>query len=264
MYTLAGFVAAGVACFLRRSLRFLFALMAVPLGGLLIRGAVAWDRCRGRDPLRGWGRICQRAWCRGFCAVFGIRVVPGERALAEPPALIAANHVSWLDIVVLAAVWPVVFLSKSEVARWPIIGGVATGLGTIYIQRGGPTAARDANRRLVDGLDAGQSIVFFPEGTTSDGTFVRAFRPRLFQSGIDAGAAIQPVSLAYRRPDGSHSSVVPFVDEQSLARNVWLIAAERRLTARVEPAEPVRPAGRKRNELATSSRAALVRQLGLA
>lgn len=235
----------------------------MPVGGLLIRASVAWDRWHVRDPLTGWGRLAQRAWCRWFCRVFGIRLAPGERAFADPPVLIAANHVSWLDIVVLAAVGPVVFLSKSEVARWPIIGGVATGLGTIYIRRGGPSAARDATEQMVAGLQAGNRVVFFPEGTTGDGTFVRAFRPRLFQAAIDADAPIQPVAIAYRRPDGAHSPAIPFDDDQSLARNVWSVAGERRLIARVEPADPVNPHGRKRNELATAVRDALARQLGM-
>lgn len=233
------------------------------IGGLLIRLAVAWDRWRGRDPLSGAGRVAQRCWCRTFCAAFGIRVSASQRTLAGPPVLVAANHISWLDIVVLASLWPVVFLSKSEVARWPIIGGVATGLGTLYIERGGPSAARQATELMASRLREGGSVVFFPEGTTGDGSFLRAFRPRLFQAAMDADALVQPIGLAYRRPDGSLCPQAPFGDTQSLAGNVWSLAAVPRVVAEVAPAPAIAPAGRGRSELARLTREAMANELGI-
>ena len=248
---------------MRQSLRFLFAVVAVVVGGLLIRLAVGWDRCRGRDPLSGAGRIAQRWWCRCFCAAFGVRVRPSERELAGPPVLIAANHISWLDIVVLASLWPVAFLSKSEVARWPVIGGVATGLGTLYIRRGGPSAAREATELMASRLRDGGHIVFFPEGTTGDGSSLRPFRPRLFQAAIDADAPVQPVGLAYRHPDGSPCARVPFGDSESLAATVWSLAAVPRLTAQVLAAPAIAPAGRGRSELSRLAREAMANELAI-
>ncbi len=248
---------------MRRLARFLFAACAVLIGGVVIRLAVAWDHWRGRDPLRGTARQAQRGWCRLFCRVFGIRLVVGRRPLGAPPALIAANHISWLDIVVLAAHWPVAFLSKSEVARWPIIGGVASGLGTLFLHRGGPTAARDATERMTESLGRGGYVVFFPEGTTGDGQSLRAFRPRLFQAAIDAGTPVQPVAIAYTHRDGHHCPVVPFGADQSLARNVWEVAGVSGLVARAEPATRIAVEGRRRNELAQASRAAVADAFGV-
>jgi 1-acyl-sn-glycerol-3-phosphate acyltransferase len=245
----------------RRFLRFVFAVCAVLAGGIGIRLAIAWDRYHGRHPLRGTARRVQRGWCRLFCRAFGIELARGQRPLVEPPALIAANHISWLDIVVLSAYWPVAFLSKSEVARWPIIGGVAAGLGTLFIERGGPTAARDATARMAEWLDEGGYVVFFPEGTTGDGRSLRAFRPRLFQAAIDAASPVQPVGISYTDGDGAYCPTVPFMADQSLASNVWALAGVPRLSARAEPGEQVAAEGRRRNELAQAVRAAMVHVL---
>lgn len=248
---------------MRRITRFAFACLAVLLGGPIIRLAVAWDRLRGRAPLQGAARRCQRDWCRIFCAVFGIRRQRGVSSLTDPPALLAVNHVSWLDIVVLAAEWPVAFLSKSEVARWPVIGGVATGLGTIYIRRGGPSAAREATERMTQRLSEGGYVVFFPEGTTGDGVSLRAFRPRLFQAAIEAGAPVQPLGIAYSYPDGSYCDRVPFTDDSSLAGNVWSLAAVPALLARLEPGRAIDVAGKRRDELASTARDGLREALGI-
>jgi len=247
----------------RRVLRLSFAAAAVLVGGVVIRAAIALDHRRGQPPLQGLARRAQRGWCRLFCRAFGIRLEPGERALADPPVLIAANHVSWLDIVVLAAHWPVVFLSKSEVARWPIIGGVANDLGTLFIQRGGPSAARDAIDRMRSALDQGGMVVFFPEGTTSDSNFLRPFRPRLFQAAIDADTPVQPVALSYSQANGTACPNIAFTDDQSLVANVWALAGVPSVVARVQPTPPVVPEGQGRNQLATTAREHMLAVLGL-
>jgi len=249
---------------LLRWYRLVLTVPAVVLGALGIRACLLIDRVLGRrQPLDGLGRWAQVAWCRLFCRLYGIRVSTAGAPLAAAPALIASNHVSWLDIVVIASQWPVAFLSKSEVARWPLVGGVATGLGTLYIQRGARQAAVRTQEAMVARLHRGQRILFFPEGTTSDGSGVLPFRPRLYQSAIDAGAVVQPLALSYRDADGRHRPEVPFVGDQSMLANIHALASVPRLVARLELAEPLAVRAGTRSQLSAASRTAIRSRLGL-
>jgi 1-acyl-sn-glycerol-3-phosphate acyltransferase len=230
-------------------------------GGLWIRLMVAFDRRAGSHPLEGRARRAQMRWCRWLCRVYGIELELGGQSLAPPPVLLASNHVSWLDIVVISAVQPVVFLSKSEVADWPLVGPVATGLGTLYIQRGRRTAAQSAIDAMIGALKERRRVLFFPEGTTGTGIDLLPFRPRLFQAAIDAGVPVQPVAIDYRLPDGSHADAVSFRPGQSLANNVWALASIPRLRVRIDAGSPIPTDGASRSELSSRTRSSIRRRL---
>ena len=171
------------------------------------------------------------------------------------PHLTVANHVSWLDIPVLAALEPTRFISKSEVRHWPLAGWFAIAAGTFFIRRGKGGAA-PLIERLVPHLRTAGSVVLFPEGTTTDGTEVRPFHPRLFQAAIDAGCPVQPVTLQYGlAPDGSN--VAPFIGDDSLGAHVLRLLRTPALDVRVSYGPPIRAAA-SREELAQEA-AALVR-----
>ncbi|WP_440997686.1 lysophospholipid acyltransferase family protein [Arhodomonas sp. SL1] len=227
-------------------------------GGLAIVLAVAADR-RDRVPPHGLGRWAQRQWCRGLCRLLGVTVSVEGKPLAGPPALLVANHLSWLDIVCIAARWPVAFLSKTEVRRWPVIGQAATALGTLYIDRGRPAAAAEAVTAMRRRLEAGGYVLFFPEGTTGDGRRVRPFRARLYQAAVDAAAPVQAIALEYRHRDGS--TVASFTGDESLVANVWRLAACPQIEARLAVGAPRRNHERGRSELARLTRADVVRAL---
>lgn len=226
-----------------RALRVLALLPLVVFGGAGILLAVGVDRLRGRDPRAGAGRRAQRLWCRACCRLLGVRLRSGGHALAPGPVLLVANHISWLDIVCLAATAPVTFLSKAEVRGWPVVGRVATALGTLYIDRGRERAADRARAAIAGGLEAGQRVVLFPEGTTSAGDSVRPFRPRLYQAALDAGAPVQPVTLCYRHVTGGHCRAAAFLDDQGLLASVWGVAGEPGLEAVVMLHAPLPPQG---------------------
>lgn len=237
---------------MRRLLRVALAGPYTLIGGIWIVSAVALERGRGVPP-HGLGRWAQRQWCRGLCRLLGARlVVRGERPVSGP-VLLVANHVSWLDIVCLAALWPVAFLSKSEVRRWPVIGRAASALGTVYIDRGRQSAAERAAAAMRERLRAGARVLFFPEGTTGDGRGVRPFRARLYQAAIDAGAPVQAVALRYHAGDG-HAGGVPFTEEQSLVANLWQVAGYPRLTVTVTVGPPRVTHELGRSELARTTR----------
>ena len=120
------------------------------------------------------------------------------------PGVIVANHSSWLDIFVLNAQRPLYFVSKSEVAGWPGIGWLARATGTVFLERDRSKA--EALRQLFeDRLHAGHRLLFFPEGTSSDGQRVLGFKPTLLAALFSPelpGLSVQPVTVAYRAPKG--------------------------------------------------------------
>lgn len=142
---------------------------------------------------------------RFLCRLLGIRVtVVGEPL--KNGGLIAANHVSWLDIPVLSSVVPLSFIAKNEVRRWPFFGTQARLQRTVFVRRERAKALEDRDtirKRLMQG----DTLVLFPEGTSSDGNRVLPFKSALFSAaelsiGNGAGrherhAPVQPVSVAY-------------------------------------------------------------------
>jgi lyso-ornithine lipid O-acyltransferase len=142
---------------------------------------------------------------RTVCAVLGIRLhVVGHR-MPEHPLLIVANHSSWLDILAITAVAPVVFVAKHEIASWPLFGMLAKLQRTVFVDRSRRHRTRDVNAEIARRLAEGDPVVLFGEGTSSDGNRVLPFRSALVGSARDALAEaehtgrvwIQPLSIAY-------------------------------------------------------------------
>ena len=142
---------------------------------------------------------------RMLCALIGVRIREvGTRSTASP-ALILSNHVSWLDISVISALSPVVFVAKNEVARWPVFGWLAKLQRTIFISRQARHQTGAATREIAGRLLGGDAVVLFAEGTSSDGNRVLPFRSALVGAVHHAlGASthhtsimVQPMSLAY-------------------------------------------------------------------
>ena len=142
---------------------------------------------------------------RVLCALIGVRIREvGTRSTASP-ALILSNHVSWLDISVISALSPVVFVAKSEVAGWPVFGWLAKLQRTVFINRQARHQTGAATREIAGRLLGGDAVVLFAEGTSSDGTRVLPFRSALVgavhhalgNSADHADITVQPMSVAY-------------------------------------------------------------------
>lgn len=139
---------------------------------------------------RSLRRLVFRSWARSCLASAGVRVeVRGPRPSA--PCFLVANHLSYVDILVLAAELDCTFVSMAEVARWPWIGPMARSLGTIFLERERKRAIPEANRAIERALAEGAAVVLFPEGRSTAGAAVEAFRPSLLEP-----AAVSPVSIA--------------------------------------------------------------------
>lgn len=197
-----------LACRLSLFVLFLLftALIALVVGGL--------ERLRRRKLDRTpWARFC----FGGAARCIGFRTVQ-EGTVAQGPVLFVSNHISWLDIPILGGTAPLRFLSKAEVGHWPLIGWLASQAGTLFIQRGAGRAGQ-SRKEIVRALAEGQSVLVFPEGTTTEGLGVRPFHGRLLSAAAEAGVMIQPVSIGYRR-DGAADHLVPFVGDDDFRRHI--------------------------------------------
>jgi 1-acyl-sn-glycerol-3-phosphate acyltransferase len=154
--------------------------------------------------LPGRGKLSLR-YSRTVCALLNVRITVAGTPPTHHSVLILSNHVSWLDILVITATVPVIFVAKSEVRRWPLIGWVARARGTVFVERDRRRQTAEAAADIAQYLAEGQSIVLFAEGTSSDGNRVLPFRPALVGAlraalaQVEAGKriAVQPLSVGY-------------------------------------------------------------------
>lgn len=195
-------------------------------------------------------------WWQGVLLdVMNVRLVVHGEPL-KGSRFTVANHVSWLDIIVIGACEPTRFLAKSEIEHWPVAGWLANACGTFYIRRG-KGGARPLLEKLVPHLCAGGSIVVFPEGTTSDGEQVLPFHPRLFAAASEAHCPVQPIAVRYgRAADGSH--IAPFIGDDDLFSHILRLLKEPELLAEVIYCPPVHPQQSRRDPLSELARQSIV------
>jgi 1-acyl-sn-glycerol-3-phosphate acyltransferase len=172
------------------------------------------------------------------------------------------NHISWLDIFVVNAVRPALFVAKSDIRRWPLAGTLVSRVGTLFLDRDSRSALRQTNRHIQDALAAGQLVACFPEGTTSDGKGVNKFHAGLLQPALDARAVIQPVAVRYRDATGARTQAASYVGDETLLDSVRKIVAETSITAELVflPAAPPQ-AHPDRRLLAQTLRSNILREL---
>lgn len=134
---------------------------------------------------------------RLVCRILGVRLTVVGRLPASGAALIVSNHVSWLDIPVLSALAPVSFVAKREVGTWPFFGTLARLQRTVFVDRDRRNRTGASAGELADRLAAGDMVVLFPEGTSSDGSGVLPFKSAFFAGAETAGTPVIPIAIAY-------------------------------------------------------------------
>ena len=208
----------------RRLYRVSLLLVHLLLGVVLALGVLLlpFAGLRRRVPrLAAW-------WLGRGVAILGVKVLArGRRHPA--PALTLANHISWLDILVLATQSDSGYVAKAEVAHWPLLGWLAQVGGTEFVHRGSHSDLRRVLARMRTRLRAGQSLTIFPEGTSGGAVLPQRFRPRLLQAAVDAKVPVQPVAIYY----GSQTRAVAFIGEDSLVTNLWALLAEGPVVAEI-------------------------------
>ena len=162
-------------------------------------------------PVQAIGLALRRRWVAEFprfyhrrcCRILGLDVRRLGEPVAARPVLFASNHVSYTDITVLGSLIPGSFVAKSEIAGWPLFGWLAKLQRSVFVDRQARSTAQQRDA-LAERLAAGEALILFPEGTSSDGNFVLPFKSALFSVVFnrDQPITVQPVSLVYTKLDG--------------------------------------------------------------
>ena len=221
-----------------RLLAMLAGLLRLMVRGLLtVRRFDRLDAAQRADEVRAWSQAALRV-CRIELRVDG--PPPGAACL------LAINHVSWLDIVALNAAAPTRFVSKSDVDRWPLVGALARGAGTLFIERSRPRDAMRVMHDMTRCLRDGQQVSVFPEGTTSAGDRILPLHANLFQAAVSASVPVQPVLLRYLDADRATPSTAPaYVGDDSMLLTLWRMARASRLCVSVAYLTPIHGAERR-------------------
>lgn len=227
-------------------------------GAWILKAAFPRATPARRRELVGW-------WSAKLVRIAGVRVeVEGPvPAAGEVGAMIAANHVSWLDVFVISSVRSTRFIAKSEIRDWPVAGWIAQRAGTIFIRRERRRDAARIGEVVHSAISAGDCIGLFPEGTTTEGDTLLKFHSSLFEPAVANGAHVHPCALAYRNEDGTPCRAVTYAGERTFMQSFALVLRQRGIVARVAFAPVVETAGRNRREVAALSEAAVATLLGL-
>lgn len=236
---------------LRAAWRLLRALAHAVGGVATILSVFPWLEQAERD-----ARV--QAWAARMLVIVGIELQVRGKPPEHGPVLLVANHISWLDILALHAARHCRFVSKSEVRRWPLVGPLATGAGTLYVER---ESRRDA-MRVVHGmaasLRAGDILAIFPEGTTTDGAGLLPFHANLLQAAISADSPVQPVGLDFlESATRRRSRAAAYIDDDTLLGSVWRALMAPPLLVLVTFGEPQHAGGRDRRQWAVDLRTAV-------
>lgn len=204
-----------------------------------------------------------REWSRQMLAIMGVDLVVLGTPPAAGPVLLVANHISWIDIVVMDAAHPARFVSKADVKHWPVLGALSTGAGTLYIERASRRDAMRVVHQMAAALQGHDTLAVFPEGTTSDGRALLPFHANLIQAAISAHAPVLPVALQYLDGASGSSSDAPlFVGDTTLLQSVWRTLRADGMQARVRFGEPQTANNRDRRTWATDLQQAVGAMLG--
>ena len=173
--------------------------------------------------LHRWSRTLLQRWdvdfsCAGTMPATGI---------------VASNHLSYMDVLLFSALGPCVFVSKSEVRRWPVFGILATAAGTIFVDRKRTRSTAEVNRQIENAMGSGVAVVLFPEGTSSEGATVLPFRSPLFEAAILSGGIITPAHVSYVLAEGSVEEDICYWGEMSFAPHLLKLLCLDGISARI-------------------------------
>lgn len=196
-----------------------------------------------------------QAWALQLLALWGIHLKVLGQPVRSGPALMVCNHISWLDILVIHAARYCRFVSKSDIRGWPLVGMLATGAGTLYIERSRRKDALRMVRDMADALRDGDVLAVFPEGTTSDGLSLLPFHANLIQSAIEAEVPVQPMSLRFVDARSGEPTLAPcYIGDDTLVASVWRTLTAPPITAVVCFGDPQSANGRDRRQWANDLR----------
>ncbi len=150
------------------------------------------------------------------------------------PALLAGNHAGYLDVVALSAMSPALFVSKDDLAGWPVLGFLGRSVGTLFLKRGSPRAVTNVGNAMQAAFREGRRVIVFPEGTTSNGHCVLPFHPSLFEPALRAGVPVQASAIAWtRKHPRDPEDLAVWIGDAEFLPHLWQLFCARGLTARI-------------------------------
>lgn len=181
--------------------------------------------------LPGWNAL-PRLFHKLSCIFFGIRITVLGKPETNRPTLLVSNHISWTDILSIGAVANITFVAKSDIAKWPMVGFLASLQKTIFVDRTRRTDAKRTSKEMADRMADGGAVLLFAEGQSDIGTHVLPFRSALVGAAqaamMQAGAkntVLQPMTIAYTRLQGmpvsrNERSLIAWIKSKSIGENV--------------------------------------------
>ncbi len=214
-------------------------------------------------PQKTQHRLMQR-WSAGLLRSLNIQLHCDGKlpTVKDRRVMFAANHISWLDVIILMAACPTRFVAKAEISGWPVLGFLSRNAGTLFIERTKRRDTRRINKDISDVLSTGDRVTVFPEGTTCDGTILQHFHASLLQSALTPGTRLYPVAICYRNVAGEISREAPYT-EASLAVSLKKILSQTRIDATLTFIEPIDSYDKNRRELARLSEQAIANTLSI-
>lgn len=187
-------------------------------------------------------------WARAFLSEAGVQLRIEGHPVAQGPVLLVANHQSWLDIPTLHAARHCRFISKAEIANWPIVGHLARAAGTLFVKRSSRRDTQRTVQAMTGALQDGDILAVFPEGTTGNGRELLPFHGNMLQAAIDADVAVQPVAMTFVDAHTGLRSFIPCeaYDDEPMLRSLWRTIRTDKLIAVVHYGTPEKANGRDR------------------
>lgn len=198
------------------------------------------------------GKMLIQWWSKRATEILGLTITQKGKYV-NSTSLFVSNHISFLDIVVLASVFPVTFLSKSTIRYWPVFGFLAHGFGIIFIQRNNKKVLHTVTNSLTTVLKQKRSIVLFPEGTTTTGREVGKFHSSLFQAAINTSRPVQPIALRYHS-NGKFDDTVAYIGKDNFIITFFSILAKIKTEVEVTICDEITTNNMNRKELSSYSR----------
>jgi 1-acyl-sn-glycerol-3-phosphate acyltransferase len=221
-----------------------------------------WDYSRQRLMIKRWS-----GWL-----LTSVGVIPQEIRLADAqtlstvsgPVLLAANHVSWLDIFVINAIQPAHFVAKSDIRSWPLVGLLCDRSGTIFVERTRRTAVREVLQVMADRLTQQGIVAVFPEGTTGDMYSLKPFHSNFLQAAVTSQASIIPLGIAYKDTDGKVADAVQFIGETTFVASAISVMSQQKIVANLIVTQTITFSDQSRHELCEATQQQISQALDVA
>jgi lyso-ornithine lipid O-acyltransferase len=198
-------------------------------------------------------------WARACLRILGLKIDVRGRHIGPPlhgdlhsnRLLFVSNHQSYLDVVIIASVFPTLFVAKTEVSRWPLFGWLSKLGGTIFVNREDARSGVGAAYRVSRALRDGVNVQVFPEATTGDGSTVLPFNGLFFASAVRSQASVAPLTIKFQsvngRPmDRESLDMVCWYGEMDFARHFWNLLNIESAEVSLMINEPIKPARAQR------------------